>query len=246
MELQHDLSLTELIPNPGYQVIAHYHGHELIYYNQYGSYQGEWLLVTFDPISKEYYIWKGWYGSCSGCDSHQAEFSWTEIGYTRKSLKAWVEDYDPFLVVPTDTMKNIVKGGTSRVKEIIPANTRDWYDTSIDELADVIHLSCKLHGQFGVTTDDILNAQNVELRQMGLERFGYENFIEKANATVIDEWNDNELLAVGQIRLLYLLDPSKNGTRYLLPVPDNMERVKQALAWSFNLSEHEYNPVKET
>jgi hypothetical protein len=34
--------------------------------------------------------------------------------------------------------------------------------------------------------------------------------------------------------------------RYYIPVPSTCETPKQAVAWTFNLNEKNYNPVKET
>ncbi len=246
MEIKHDLSQTEVWDTGGsYQVIAWYHGHELIYFQEFGSYQGEWLMVSFDPISKEYYVWRGSFGSCSGCDAFEAELGWSDNGYNRERVADFCDDYDPFLVVPSGTMSNVVQGGPSRIKEIIPANMREPYEYSLDDLIDLIYLSCKLHGGFDVTPQDILNARNVELRQMGLRNYGYEKFIADSEAVVLDRWRYDQLLQIGSLRLLRLCD-SSTAKVYLLPVPDRIERVKEGLAWSFNLSEDNYNPLIET
>jgi hypothetical protein len=51
-------------------------GAEIHEFKEFGSYQGEWFaLVTYNGE-------KGWvqgcYGSCSGCDSFEAEFGWDD------------------------------------------------------------------------------------------------------------------------------------------------------------------------
>jgi hypothetical protein len=51
-------------------------GAKVLQFEQFGSYQGEWFaLVEFNGET-------GWvngsYGSCSGCDSFEAEFGWDE------------------------------------------------------------------------------------------------------------------------------------------------------------------------
>lgn len=244
MEPKQELLETEICNVGGdYQIIAWYFGHELIYFEKYGSYQGEWLMVSF--LDDEYYIWKGWYGSCSGCDAYEAEFSWREDSLTRGRMKEFCENYDPFVVIPKDTMINIVRGGEVRVKEIMPANERDWYDVSIDEVAEAIYISCKIHANVDLQTDDILNAKNIELRQLGLEIYGLDRFIKDADAKIIHSDANGDLLAVEEIRMLRVKD-SSTDRNYLIPVPDSIERVRQGLAWTFGLQENEYDPLIET
>lgn len=51
---------------------------KLIAYEQFGSYQGDWIAVLDDEDDIE--LWKGYYyGSCSGCDwleGQDGDFSW--------------------------------------------------------------------------------------------------------------------------------------------------------------------------
>lgn len=53
-------------------------GAEVLVYKEFGSYQGEWYAkVRFDGNI----MWvNGSYGSCTGCDSFQAEFGYSEDG----------------------------------------------------------------------------------------------------------------------------------------------------------------------
>jgi hypothetical protein len=53
------------------------------------------------------------------------------------------------------------------------------------------------------------------------------------------------LIDVGGIRFLLVKD-SSTDRRYLLCVPDDMQRVRQAKAWTFNVREEEYAPLIET
>lgn len=51
-------------------------GAEVILFEEFGSYQGDWFaLVSYEGK-------KGWvhgsYGSCSGCDAFQCEFDWRD------------------------------------------------------------------------------------------------------------------------------------------------------------------------
>lgn len=51
-------------------------GCEVIEFEEFGSYQGEWLALV--EIDGERGVVEGCYGSCSGCDSFQAEFGWND------------------------------------------------------------------------------------------------------------------------------------------------------------------------
>jgi len=56
-------------------------GMDLVVFQQYGSYQGEYLVVLNDKGTYKFYI--GHYGSCSGCDWLEAERDWdtSEVEY---------------------------------------------------------------------------------------------------------------------------------------------------------------------
>jgi len=55
-----------------YQLAIEKAGAEILLYKQFGSYQGDWLAKVIYE-GKQMWI-HGAYGSCSGCDSFQAEF----------------------------------------------------------------------------------------------------------------------------------------------------------------------------
>jgi len=60
----------------GYQQALEAAGAVVHEFKEFGSYQGEWFaLITYNGE-------KGWvtgsYGSCSGCDSFEAEFGWAD------------------------------------------------------------------------------------------------------------------------------------------------------------------------
>jgi hypothetical protein len=45
-------------------------------FERFGSYQGDWLARVTLPDGRTGWI-KDYYGSCSGCDAFEAEFSWS-------------------------------------------------------------------------------------------------------------------------------------------------------------------------
>jgi len=58
----------------GYSESLEAAGAKVIAYKQFGSYQGDW--AAFVELNGEKVVITGSYGSCSGCDAFEAEFSW--------------------------------------------------------------------------------------------------------------------------------------------------------------------------
>lgn len=60
----------------GYKLALEAAGAIVHHYEEFGSYQGDWLALV------EYQEQVGWihgcYGSCSGCDAFEAEFGWSQ------------------------------------------------------------------------------------------------------------------------------------------------------------------------
>jgi hypothetical protein len=107
----------------------------------------------------------------------------------------------------------------------------------------------------GLTAQVILGEQNAEIRRVMIERVGLERFLVEAGAKVIDSDVQpmrgqpdtiNELLSIelpgdpeGVLKAVKVIDPS-TGRTYILRVPPDMQRMKQALAWTFDVPEDEY------
>ncbi len=53
-----------LINTGDYGVVARSQGQTVLDYTRYGSYQGEWTILSKDDSN--YYLYRGSYGSCSG------------------------------------------------------------------------------------------------------------------------------------------------------------------------------------
>ena len=238
------MSMTRIFSGNRYEVVAFANEQESIYYHEFGSYQGEWLMVAKDNAS--YFIYKGWYGSCSGCDSYEAFFDWNDQ-ITIDKAREFVGsdgDYRAFLVVPIETMRNVVSGG--KLLTIIPANIADQYsDINLEEAAHDIAVKVKVLEGLPITSSDVIKTVNAEIKQEALASLGYENFVAEMNPKTLDKLGEDELIQMDDITMLHVKDAS-TPRRYLLRVPNNMERVKQAVAWTFGLREDEYNPIAET
>ena len=77
--------LTDIAVQPpkeaqyGYESALWATGVKVLAFAEFGSYQGNWWAHVEFPNGERYFI-EGSYGSCSGCDSFQAEFSdWNAV-----------------------------------------------------------------------------------------------------------------------------------------------------------------------
>lgn len=103
---------------------------KVLTFEMFGSYQGEWLATTDAGDSVE--IWKGWYGSCSGCDWLEAVRSWDTGEVADDEIMAQFNEYRPFLVIKKHTMRDM---DLETFKEIMPANIRsDYADFSVEDV----------------------------------------------------------------------------------------------------------------
>lgn len=71
----------------GYQRALEAAGADIIEFQEFGSYEGDWFAVL-----SNYDVVQGSYGSCSVCDAFQAEFGWDKEE-TEESLRAFGEGY---------------------------------------------------------------------------------------------------------------------------------------------------------
>lgn len=240
------MSQIEMYRGPmGYPLVAGVRGQEVLLYQQFGSYQGEWMMLSRD--AEQYYVYKDWYGSCSGCDSYEAaDFGWNSDreGVPMEQARKFAEDYRPFIEIPRETMRNLVRNGT--LGTVLPANINDKYsDVDLPRFTHDMTLSAKLAEDMDVTADDILKAPNQELKQRALKKFGYERFVAEVQMEEIHRDGENSLLKSGDIVFAYVKD-SSTPRRYLLRVPPQMTTVHDAIAWTFNMRPADYKPLVET
>jgi hypothetical protein len=221
-----------------YEVIAWANEQDVVYYKEFGGYQGEWILISRDK--ENYFIYKGWYDSCDGCDN----FGGANIK-TKEDAKNFAEYYPPFLVIPKETMMNLCKNRT--LLSVFPENIRDeCFQIDLKETANDTIVAVKLLENLDIELNDILQCRNAEIKQKALKKFTYERFVNEAKPEIIDkDERGQQLFRLEDIVLLYLKDYSTDR-KYLLRVPPEMKKVKQAIAWTFNKEEEDYNPIIET
>lgn len=105
-------------------------------------------------------------------------------------------------------------------------------------------------------TFDLIEAEpNVEVRRVLIERFGLDKYLREGRVAKMHEdqcgilyrmqsQGDEPILVVRVMNST----PEPDGTikEYFLRVPPTMQRARQAVAWTFGLTEEEYQPLVET
>ncbi len=97
----------------------------------------------------------------------------------------------------------------------------------------------------------IKRIRNTAVRRICLEEFGYERFLLEVEHKTIDANEGCDLVRIDwhpQEEPLYLVRvkcPS-TGAFYTLRVSPEAKTVREAVAWTFGLSEHEYQPQEES
>ena len=106
-----------------------------------------------------------------------------------------------------------------------------------------------------ITSQEVLESRNVELRRVLLERMGYEAFLQQTQAQELDRDRDPG----GERRLLRVPIPNdealvclsvfcpSTGRQYMLRVPPTTRTCRQAAAWIAGFdNERDYRPIAET
>lgn len=105
------------------------------------------------------------------------------------------------------------------------------------------------------TIKDIHNERNVELRRLMIDRFGLGNFIRESGARQLQSDECGilyriEMVADEPVTVVQVTNrtPEPDGSykMYHLRVPPDVQTARQAVAWSFNLDENEYDPLVQT
>jgi hypothetical protein len=250
------LPQDEVLDYSDYDVAAVARGHEVIFMDRAGSYQGDYVFVSRNKT--HYFVWSGGYGSCSGCDGYEA--SGLHSGMTRKQVAKFASEDKPFIEIPVATMLELCRNET--LSQVFPANTkRDTYGSEIDikQLVTDVTVRVRCENEMEISLADIFRVRNQEIKTVALRAFGYEKFIIESKAVTVDRDGENSLLrAISPLRQVADRDPgehevwfvfvkdSTGDKRYLLRVPPRMGSVKEAIAWTFGMQAGQYAPVKET
>lgn len=223
-----------------YEIIAWANDQEVIHYTEHGDCEGDWSLCSFKDDN--FYFYEGSYGSCSGCDAFESTFVYSE-NCAKSKAKEFSKGYEADSIVPKETMINLIKNGSLR--KILPEQMDGHGDIDYNDLSKDLVLPIKIKLGLEITTKDILECKNQEIKQKALKAYGYEKFVYDTGAEEIHRDGENFLLKKDEMVFVSLLD-SSTSRRYILRVPPNMKRTKQAIAWTFELDEKSYNPLVES
>ncbi|MCI0657210.1 MAG: hypothetical protein L0170_09090 [Acidobacteria bacterium] len=106
-----------------------------------------------------------------------------------------------------------------------------------------------------ITSREILDETNVEVRRVMLERLGMRRFLEACNVRGLDADSFGTLYRVelpqGEPLVIVRVmnstpEPDGSSKEYFLRVPPGTGTAREAVAWTFGLDEQEYAPQVET
>ncbi|MDP1570799.1 MAG: hypothetical protein Q8L86_12445 [Vicinamibacterales bacterium] len=96
---------------------------------------------------------------------------------------------------------------------------------------------------------EVLGIGNQEIRRYLIKRIGFQKIKDAVSAVVLHTDGTSELLecTIGAIKERYVkVKDASTEREYLLYVPDNVKTCREGIAWTFGLSEKEYDPAIET
>jgi len=239
-----------LVSTRSYRVVAEARGHRVLWFREFGSYQGEWLL--FSSLGDEYFIWKGSYGSCSGCDAIQATF-YGDDDKERDDpeVQKFIADYSPFLKMEKRAALRFLRVNESLLS-VLPKNRREYYSSEIDNEVVGRQLALIVKGEHGLlSATEIIELDNQEIRREAIESYGADKFIADLNPDEVDREGDNVLYVAATdatseaFHFLYVKDPSTER-RYVLRVAPEHGTVQSARASTFGLRAEEFVLAQET
>jgi hypothetical protein len=106
-----------------------------------------------------------------------------------------------------------------------------------------------------ITVEDIESENNAEVRRIKTQRFGQARYLQESGAEEIhhDDFGtlyrkkipgDEPLVMVKVVNSTP--EPDNSFKDYFLRVPPSITRAREAVAWTFDIPEQEYDPVVQT
>lgn len=223
-----------------YTIVAEARGQQPLWFRRFGSYQGEWLLLAVDE--NLYYVYKDYYGSCTGCDALQADSPGPE------TVQEFIKAYPSFLEMRKAAALDIAQR-EGNLLAVLPKNVNmNFEGMSAEHVGRQLALVVK-HDQGEIDAEEILEFDNMELRREGIEKFGAERWVEQIGAEVVNIEGDNSLMRLDRhdepFCFLYLKDGS-TPRRYVLRVAPEHETVNAARAASFGIEPSRFHLSVET
>jgi hypothetical protein len=97
-----------------------------------------------------------------------------------------------------------------------------------------------------ITVNDIQVCPNQELRRIMIERYGWDNFLHDTNAQIVNRETDKILYHINSELAFVKVKDTSTDRWYFLQVPPYVNTCREAVAWTFGLTEEEYFPILET
>jgi hypothetical protein len=120
-----------------------------------------------------------------------------------------------------------------------------WHGTEVPEEVIVNPKSIKMR-----TIDE---ERNIEIKRVMIERYGIENFLFGSKKIHEDKYGSLYQKDIGESEPFVALkvtnstpEPDGSYKTYFIRVPPEIRRAKQGVAWTFSMTEEEYDPSDET
>ncbi len=156
-----------------------------------------------------------------------------ELGITREGRFHWVDEFGKH----EGSWQNFFRKSRGH-----------WNDSEILQRLKDYQLFFKLDK---LTAREVLNCKNAEIRSMLLRSFGTERLLRELGGAVEHQEGDSQLIIVQlgkemePLKIIKVRD-STIGQFYILRVPPSVHTCKEAIAWTFEMTEEEYDLIKET
>lgn len=232
-----------------YTMVATARGQRVLWFRMFGSYQGEWLLMSADD--ERYWLYKDWYGSCSGCDAIEATDFPSPLYADDPKAQEFIADYPPFLEMRPDAALRIAKR-EGNLLAVMPRNQRiRERDFDVSHVGRQLALVVKAqHGELEPL--EVLELDNQEARREAIEAFGVEEWADEVEAEEIDREGDNRLMRLPALEgddepfVFLVLKDSSTPRRYIMRVRPSSTSVRAARASTFDVPADRFVLAQET
>ncbi len=189
-----------------------------------------------------------WFHDSQG-SSEQYSWGQERLGINKEGKIVWAFDSGCSCNSPWDSF-DITKCETASHKEFELKNfmdkRNDSYLTDDEKMIEKNIDEFLLLIRDDVEPKEVVNASNAEIRRFLIKRIGYDKIKADVEATVLHVDGTSELLKFKTGEMYVKVKDSSTDREYLLYVEGNHKTCKSAIAWTFGLQEHEYNPIIES
>lgn len=229
-----------------YTMVAEARGQRVLWYRQFGSYQGVWLLLSCNR--DRYYVYEDYYGSCSVCDAIQGEFGGGDVDSDDPKVQEFIKAYPSFLEMERHAARRVARRD-GNLLAVLPANNRDFEGAGGDVIGRQLALVV-LSEEREIKASEILEIDNLEGRRAAIERYGENRFVDEVGATLVETNGEDSLWRLereGQEPFCFLhLKDASTDRRYVLRVSPEHRTVHAARAASFGMEPDRFVLSRET